>query len=76
MTYRGTVCGNVVVFPPGVQLPDGLEVSVETLPALPSSAASNEAVSLRNGVPVYPVRDASLPRPNLDQVNALRDETL
>lgn len=54
MTYRGAVCGNVVVLPPGVQLPDGLEVSIQTISALtPSAVVPSDAVSFRNGVPVY-----------------------
>lgn len=42
MTYRGTVKGNMVLLEPGVKLPDGTPVQVET-DATASQSASAEA---------------------------------
>lgn len=74
MTYRGTVFGNVVVFPPGIELPEGLEVTVEPIIAKSTPDKSTESVLLRNGVPVYSVCDESTLQPGMEVVNALRDE--
>ncbi len=36
MSFTGKVCGGVVVLPPGVTLPEGANVTVETVAAEPS----------------------------------------
>ena len=76
MIYRGKVHGGVVVLPPGVELPDGLDVTIEPVPAEPRETPS-AALSpvMRNGVPVFPRGREDL-RPGLELVNLLRDETL
>ena len=75
MIYRGTVRDGVVVLPPDVHLPDGLDVAVQ--PVLSQSAQTIPASwqdAMRNGVPVFPPsRDGTAP--DLDLVNELRDET-
>jgi len=74
MVYRGQVCGAVIVLPPGVRLPDGMEVLVEPIDST-SSEVQPTGLTLRNGVPVFP-RNGGGPAPNLKVVNDLRDEVL
>jgi len=76
MVYRGKVHGGVVVLQPGIQLPEGLEVTVQPLQvqSLQPSPA-NFTSTMRNGVPVFPRRKGGR-APGLDLVNQLRDETL
>lgn len=75
MVYRGKVRGSVVVLQPGIQLPDGLEVTIEPVQTQsPQPSPAGRQSTMRNGVPVFP---ASTPggAPGLDLVNQLRDET-
>jgi hypothetical protein len=73
VTYRGKLHGGVVVLEPGVQLPDGLDVIVQPVPAPPAAAIPPRI--MRNGVPVFPRTSGTL-TPGLEIVNQLRDETL
>ena len=75
MIYRGTVRNGVVVLPPDIHLPDGLDVAVQPvgpqpLPTIPNSWHG----AMRNGVPVFP-RSTGETAPDLHLVNELRDET-
>ncbi len=75
MIYRGTVRNGVVILPPDVHLPDGLDVAVQPVesksaPTIPTSWQG----AMRNGVPVFPPSSFDT-APNLQLVNELRDET-
>ena len=72
MVYRGQVIGEVIVLADGVRLPEGSEVLVEPLGAM-SAPSRAPAVTMRNGVPVFPA-SANGAAPNLALVNALRDD--
>lgn len=74
MIYRGTVRDGVVVFPPEVHLPDGLDVTVQPVqsPPSPKNPATRQN-ALRNGVPVFPASNFQR-APDLEIVNQLRDE--
>jgi len=75
MVYRGKVHGSVVVLQPGIQLPDGLEVTIEPLPVQsPQPNPAGIPSARRNGVPVFPASKNGY-APGLDLVNQLRDET-
>jgi hypothetical protein len=76
MIYRGKVHGGVIVLPPGVELPDGLDVTIEPAPEVPREThLPAPSPLLRNGVPVFPrVREGCCP--GLELVNLLRDESL
>ncbi len=75
MIYRGTVRNGVVVLPPDVHLPDGLDVAVQ-----PVESQSAQTIptswqdAMRNGVPVFPPSNVET-APDLHLVNELRDET-
>jgi hypothetical protein len=71
MVFHGKVCGNVVVLPPGVNLPEGLEVTVEAASLLPPVASSQ--LTMRNGVPVFPCA-VTTSSADMGVVNELRDE--
>lgn len=75
MVYRGKVRGSVVVLQPGIQLPDGLEVTIEPVQvqSLQPSPAGIPS-TMRSGVPVFPASKGGY-APGLDLVNKLRDET-
>jgi len=75
MIYQGRVRDGVVVLPPGVELPEGSFVTVEPVreESRSKSSASSRLV-MRNGVPVFP-RLRERPRPGLEIVNSLRDES-
>jgi len=76
MIYRGKVHGGVVVLPPEIRLPEGLDVTVEPAPKEPRETQSTvPRRMMRNGVPVFPRACAGL-RPGLELVNLLRDESL
>lgn len=49
MTYRGTVKGNMVLLEPGVKLPDGTPVQVETDATAPQSASAEADAVFRMG---------------------------
>ena len=75
MIYRGKVRGGVVVLQAGVQLPDGLDVTVEPVKAESRQASPAAPASLvRNGVPVFPRQESEI-APGLDIVNELREDT-
>jgi hypothetical protein len=76
MIYRGKVHGGVVVLPPGIRLPEGLDVTVEPAPDEPRETQSTEPPRMmRNGVPVFSrVREGLCP--GLELVNLLRDDPL
>ena len=75
MIYRGKVRNGVVVLPPDVHLPDGLDVSVQPLESpSPQPVPSSWQGGMRNGVPVFPTSKVEAV-PDLDLVNELRDET-
>ena len=75
MIYRGKVRNGVVVLPPDVHLPDGLDVSVQPLESpSPQSVPPSWQDRMRNGVPVFPPSEVEA-TPDLDLVNELRDET-
>jgi hypothetical protein len=74
MTYRGTVRGEVVLLPPGIHLPDGMEVSIEPLgPVAQSDPTANASPLMKNGVPVFSRRTEGA-APGLELVNDLRDD--
>lgn len=76
MIDRGTVRGDTVILPPGLGLPDGLEVKVE--PVFVPSVAGTTALArqdIRNGVPVFPRLQSGVGS-SLELVNQFRDETL
>ena len=76
MIYRGKVHGGVVVLPPEIRLPEGLDVTVEPAPKEPRETQSTvPRRMMRNGVPVFPRACEGL-RPGLELVNLLRDESL
>jgi len=76
MIYRGKVHGGVVVLPPEIRLPEGLDVTVELAPREPRETQSTvPRRMMRNGVPVFPRACEGL-RPGLELVNLLRDESL
>ncbi len=77
MTFRSKVVGDVIVLPPGVSLPDGMEVTVnvESKPAGPTQASDGAHRSIRNGVPVFPPVFGA-PASDLALVNSLRDGAL
>lgn len=76
MIYRGKVHGGVVVLPPEIRLPEGLDVTVELAPKEPCETQSTvPRRMMRNGVPVFPRACEGL-RPGLELVNLLRDESL
>jgi hypothetical protein len=72
MIYRGQVQGDVIVLSDGIRLPEGIEVLVEPL-IHPISPPSLAGVAIRNGVPIFP-KSENVARPDLEFVNALRDE--
>ena len=75
MIYRGKVRNGVVVLPPDVHLPDGLDVSVQPLESpSPQPVPASWQDGMRNGVPVFPPSEVEA-TPDLDLVNELRDET-
>lgn len=76
MIYRGKVHRGVVVLPPGVELPEGLAVTVEPAAGEPrETPATAPSPVMRNGVPVFPRVQEDL-HPGLELVNLLRDESL
>ena len=76
MIYRGKVHGGVVVLPPEIRLPEGLDVTVEPAPEEPREMQSAvRPRMMRNGVPVFPRVCEGL-SPGLELVNSLRDESL
>jgi hypothetical protein len=72
MVYQGTVRGGVVVLDPGLQLPDGIIVTVQ--PHLPSSRETAAAFPLRNSIPVFPRQESAQPV-TVELVSQLNDET-
>jgi len=74
MIYRGKVRGNVIVLPPGVRLPDGMDVLIESTQAMPAAGTKpGSTTQLRNGVPVFPKSQNGVIS-DLNLVNKLRDE--
>ena len=74
MIYQGTVHDGVIVLPPDVRLPDGLQVRVQPI-STEDSATELPAEwqgEMKNGVPVFPLNQGANP-PNIDLVNELRD---
>lgn len=81
MTYQGTVSNGVVVFEPGVLLPEGAKVNIELEG---KNSASPEQVcedrktefkfEMKNGVPQLPRTEGDHPVIDLELVNRLRDE--
>lgn len=66
----------MVILPAGVELPNGLAVSVEPIEvAPPDSIPTQQFSNSRRGVPVFPRLDSE-GRPDLDLVNKLRDDAL
>ena len=53
MSFTGTVKGGVVILPPGVKLPDGLEVQL----TVPDSASPEETCVLHETASPYPTVD-------------------
>ena len=54
MVYRGHVKGGVVVFDPEVQLPEGIEVSVEPILPPPRKTLAEQLGDLIGSVPDLP----------------------
>ena len=54
MVYRGRVKGGVVVFDPEVQLPEGVEVSVEPILPPPRKTLAEQLGDLVGSVPDLP----------------------
>jgi hypothetical protein len=71
MTYQGTVRGGVVIFPPGAQPPEGLEVTV--LPQVSQASDTSSPFPLKNGIPIFP-RVEGAPPVTVEFVNQLLDE--
>ena len=74
MVYRGHVCGDVIVLPEGVCLPDGMEVLVEPIGTKAAGTPTGE-IKLRNGIALFEPTGMGTP-PNLQRVNELRDDAL
>jgi len=72
--YQGVVRNGVVVFVPGVSLPEGTTVTVkpEVVEQHPSHRVDGIEASVRNGVPLFPTRGGTAV--TLDIVNSLRDD--
>ncbi|QDV72348.1 hypothetical protein [Botrimarina mediterranea] len=72
--YQGVVRDGVVVFVPGVSLPEGTTVTVkpEVLEQPPNHRADDKEAPIRNGVPLFPKRGGMAV--TLDIVNSLRDD--
>ena len=74
MIYRGKVRNGVVILPPEVRLPDGLDVAVQPITSqFAQPVPANWQNAMRNGVPVFPQTKADT-MPDLDLVNQLRDQ--
>jgi len=73
MVYHGQVCGNVIVLPEGVRLPDGTKVLIEPIRTKVASEPAAQ-FKLRNGVAVFESTGIG-PPPDMELVNTLRDET-
>ncbi|MEQ8211179.1 MAG: hypothetical protein RH917_15235 [Lacipirellulaceae bacterium] len=74
MTYQGTVSNGVVVFEPGVVLPEGAKVSIEVETAETTQhETSRSQVEIRDGIPVF-LDNGSGFQADMDLVNRLRDE--
>jgi hypothetical protein len=54
MVYHGHVKGGVVVFDPGVQLPEGTEVRVEPIASAPTKTLAEQLGDLVGSVPDLP----------------------
>jgi transcriptional regulator with XRE-family HTH domain len=74
MIYRGTVRDGVVVLPPHVHLPDGMDVAVQPIETQTDENRLAPQATMRNGVPVFPPLQDT-PAPGLSSVRQLRDET-
>lgn len=82
MTYQGMVSNGVVVFEPGIVLPEGAKVSIELEPNKPAGSKQDSTdektkfeFEMKNGVPQLPRTEGDHPVVDLELVNRLRDES-
>jgi hypothetical protein len=72
MTFRSKVVGDVIVLPPGVSLPEGMEVTVEVPNQSAPTGSGTSEPSIRNGVPIFP-SVVGAPQSDLALINNLSD---